>query len=428
MIAGNKKKKRSGNGSQFPGRLHDLMEYVEEKRIDNVIGWVLDGRGFIVHDPDRLMELLPLFFSQTKYRSFSRQLNMWHFERIEHGPSKGAFIHPYFVRGNRELSHAMSRHASLKPARRGSSIGSNSSASSLTAPDTRVEQDRKSIGKTEEPEAKTRMRNEDMKAATHQLQPQPINFGIVPSSAVSSIPSPLPIIDSQTTEPNTTDFLNSLSGPNNDRDRSTMFTMLEPDPIRTVAGSFSPLYYDPHFLRKQRAESNTSLPRIQYAYQKDAATTTSSSLNEALLTQESTHAISSDVASFPPYSHRQNQVEVNAGHEKNEARIIPSFIIPPLRRQPEQEYVASIPFQPLPMASLPSREDTLLMNGIAHNQNHHSQLFGHQQSEAHLSAATIADFDNSNLADLSGLDFTLSLFHADNNDHFGDDEAESSQR
>jgi hypothetical protein len=64
----------------------------------------------MVHDPERLLEILPIFFGQTKYRSFQRQLNMWHFERILDGPYKGAFVHPFFVRGNKSSCARMSRH------------------------------------------------------------------------------------------------------------------------------------------------------------------------------------------------------------------------------------------------------------------------------------------------------------------------------
>eukprot|EP00934_Nitzschia_sp_Nitz4_P002045 Nitzschia sp. Nitz4//scaffold749_size1402//574//1401//NITZ4_009324-RA/size1402-processed-gene-0.0-mRNA-1//1//CDS//3329557537//2045//frame0 len=111
----NYNRKKTGSESQFPGRLHNLMEYVEQEGLQHAISWVLNGRGIQVNDPDSLVKLLPLFFSQTKYRSFRRQLNMWHFERIEKGPHKGAFIHPYFVRDNRELCGCMSRQVSLKP-------------------------------------------------------------------------------------------------------------------------------------------------------------------------------------------------------------------------------------------------------------------------------------------------------------------------
>jgi len=110
-------KKRSGSKAAFPVRLHDMMEFVEANGLESIISWELGGRGFMIHDPDKLVEILSLFFGQTKVTSFRRQLNMWHFERIAHGPSKGTFLHPYFVRGNRELCGLMSRQIGYTPRR-----------------------------------------------------------------------------------------------------------------------------------------------------------------------------------------------------------------------------------------------------------------------------------------------------------------------
>ena len=70
----------------------------------------------MINDPDRLLEILPMFFGQTKYRSFRRQLNMWHFERLLVGPDKGAFVHPFFIRGNKALCSFMSRHINPRSA------------------------------------------------------------------------------------------------------------------------------------------------------------------------------------------------------------------------------------------------------------------------------------------------------------------------
>ncbi|KAL3918931.1 MAG: hypothetical protein SGILL_004007 [Bacillariaceae sp.] len=126
---------------QFPGKLHDLLTYAETHRLDWVISWCHEGKAFIVHSQEHLLQILPIFFGQTKFRSFQRQLNvsahtdrgkrkvykinsflishtfpfpspyqMWHFERVLVGPFKGAFMHPCFVRGNRALCASMSRH------------------------------------------------------------------------------------------------------------------------------------------------------------------------------------------------------------------------------------------------------------------------------------------------------------------------------
>lgn len=66
---------RSSASSQFPGKLHDLMTYTEQKGMSDIISWVQNGQAIMVHDADRLLQILPHFgFSQTKYRSFQRQL------------------------------------------------------------------------------------------------------------------------------------------------------------------------------------------------------------------------------------------------------------------------------------------------------------------------------------------------------------------
>jgi hypothetical protein len=94
---------------QFPGKLHDLMTYVENEGCFDVISWVNHGLAIKVHDRKKLVELLPQFFSQSKYRSFERQLNMWKFERIFDGKDRGAFRHPYFIRGQKSLCRRMTR-------------------------------------------------------------------------------------------------------------------------------------------------------------------------------------------------------------------------------------------------------------------------------------------------------------------------------
>jgi hypothetical protein len=117
--APNNEKKLSQRGSaseQFPGKLHDLMTYIEQEGLCDIISWVQNGKAIMVHDPERLLKILPhVGFSQTKYRSFQRQLNMWHWERILNGPCKGAWIHPYFIQGNKVLCSFMSRHSLPKP-------------------------------------------------------------------------------------------------------------------------------------------------------------------------------------------------------------------------------------------------------------------------------------------------------------------------
>ena len=101
---------RNGSQSQFPGKLHSLMLFVDTNNLESIISWELNGYGIKINNPDKLVSILPLFFSQTKYRSFRRQLNMWHFHRILNGPHKDVWIHKYFVKHTPELCAKMSRN------------------------------------------------------------------------------------------------------------------------------------------------------------------------------------------------------------------------------------------------------------------------------------------------------------------------------
>ena len=109
-------RRRRGSEEQFPGKLHRMMEHVEKESLDNIISWVCDGRAIMIHDPNELVKvLLPNFFCQTKFRSFERQLNMWHFERLVKGPHRGAFVHPLFLKDKAYLCKHMSRNLCDNP-------------------------------------------------------------------------------------------------------------------------------------------------------------------------------------------------------------------------------------------------------------------------------------------------------------------------
>lgn len=110
-----RRRNRGGSETQFPGKLYDMLEYAEENDLDSVVSWIKGGHAFMVHNPEKLVDVLPIFFGQTKYRSFRRQLNMWHFHRILEGPDRGAFMHPCFIKGNKQLCSHMSRHVFAPP-------------------------------------------------------------------------------------------------------------------------------------------------------------------------------------------------------------------------------------------------------------------------------------------------------------------------
>jgi len=110
-----RRRRRPTSMQQFPGKLHDMMSYIEQWGLDNIVSWVNNGRAVYVRDSEQLVEkILPLFFGQSKFRSFTRQMNMWNFSRIVDGPYRGAFVHPYFVQGQKLLCERMSRHESAQ--------------------------------------------------------------------------------------------------------------------------------------------------------------------------------------------------------------------------------------------------------------------------------------------------------------------------
>ena len=102
----------------FPEKLYDLLEYADQVGLaSSIISWTNEGKAFEVYDREQLVNtLLPLFFGQTKYKSFERQLNMWSFDRIVTSTVNGKqittnktfFRHPYFIRG--QLKTLMMKH------------------------------------------------------------------------------------------------------------------------------------------------------------------------------------------------------------------------------------------------------------------------------------------------------------------------------
>ena len=95
------------NNSTFQNK---LMHVLEHGGLDSCIKWLPHGRAFQVQDAEKFTkEVLPVFFKQTKYESFVRQLNIWGFKRITCGPDKGAYYSELFLRGMPRLASRMRR-------------------------------------------------------------------------------------------------------------------------------------------------------------------------------------------------------------------------------------------------------------------------------------------------------------------------------
>lgn len=101
----------------FPYKLHIMLDRMEAHAAEgcllgkSIVGWQPHGRAFKVHKKKEFVAtIMPLFFKQTKYASFQRQLNLYGFKRITaRGPDNGAVWHNCFVRNQTHLVQNMVR-------------------------------------------------------------------------------------------------------------------------------------------------------------------------------------------------------------------------------------------------------------------------------------------------------------------------------
>jgi len=96
--------------SEFPIKLYAMLELAELLfKFSRAVRWLPHGRAFrILNKTKFLKEVVPVFFNQTKIRSFNRQLHLWGFRRIGRGPDQ-VWYHDNFLRGAPESMQNMIR-------------------------------------------------------------------------------------------------------------------------------------------------------------------------------------------------------------------------------------------------------------------------------------------------------------------------------
>lgn len=106
----------SFNTMAFPSKLYAMLEDAEGQGFTCVVSWQPGGRSFNVHDQLRFSNfIMQAYFSQTKYKSFQRQLNIYGWKKVQLGPNKGGYEHKHFVRGQPELCDLIIRKKDLRP-------------------------------------------------------------------------------------------------------------------------------------------------------------------------------------------------------------------------------------------------------------------------------------------------------------------------
>mmetsp|Transcript_18795 Transcript_18795/g.39358 ORF Transcript_18795/g.39358 Transcript_18795/m.39358 type:complete len:396 (-) Transcript_18795:196-1383(-) len=94
--------------SNFPSKLHMIVSNPEYA---HVISWMPHGRAWKILSKDLLVsDVIPQYFGQTKYESFTRQLCGWGFKRLhQSGPDFRAYYHECFLQGLPHLTQLMKR-------------------------------------------------------------------------------------------------------------------------------------------------------------------------------------------------------------------------------------------------------------------------------------------------------------------------------
>lgn len=93
-----KRKGQRQKATRFPVK---LMQVLSSGRYDHIISWTPDGLSFVVKKPSLLVsDVLPLYFKEVKYTSFTRKLHRWGFVKILRGKELSAYFHKSFRRGD----------------------------------------------------------------------------------------------------------------------------------------------------------------------------------------------------------------------------------------------------------------------------------------------------------------------------------------
>jgi hypothetical protein len=90
-----------------------MLDDVAKEGKDSIVSWLPDDTGFRVHKPkDFEVHILSKYFGNIKYKSFTRQLNIYSFQRVSGDKTSahyGAYCHNFFVRGKENFCLRMNR-------------------------------------------------------------------------------------------------------------------------------------------------------------------------------------------------------------------------------------------------------------------------------------------------------------------------------
>ena len=109
----------NNKGAFFPAKLHQLLEDAERLNFRHIVSWTDNGRAFQIHDQKEFVsKIMSIYFDQSKFASFRRQLNLYGFNRTRTNNNKNMYFHENFVQGDPKQCEQMFRRCSggAKPA------------------------------------------------------------------------------------------------------------------------------------------------------------------------------------------------------------------------------------------------------------------------------------------------------------------------
>jgi hypothetical protein len=101
----------TGAPTQFPRLLHTMLSSAERDGYSDIVSWQPHGMAFVIRNRKKFLEkVLPVYFKQTRFASFQRQLNMYGFLRVEkRGPDHKSYYHEQFKRDESDHVDSMIR-------------------------------------------------------------------------------------------------------------------------------------------------------------------------------------------------------------------------------------------------------------------------------------------------------------------------------
>lgn len=101
--------------SVFPTKLHRMLQDAKREGFEHIVSWIHGGTAFKVHDVTEFMtKIMPIYFDQSKFESFRRQLNLYGFTRVTRGASRGMYYHQDFVQNDVSLCQNINRPKTVR--------------------------------------------------------------------------------------------------------------------------------------------------------------------------------------------------------------------------------------------------------------------------------------------------------------------------